>query len=60
MYNLYGLNLVKENIQKYKMAIVAESEKSPMQYATMFGMDKNGLQMRNSPDYNRYESAVPL
>ena len=26
MYNLYGLNLVKENIKKYKMAIVAESE----------------------------------
>lgn len=22
----------------------------------MFGMSKNGLQMRNSPDYNRHES----
>jgi len=26
MYNLYGLNIVKDNIKKYKMAIVAESE----------------------------------
>lgn len=26
MFNLYGLNIVKENIKKYKMAIVAESE----------------------------------
>lgn len=41
MYNVYGLNVVKDNIKKYKMAIIAESEKSPMQYATMFGKDKN-------------------
>lgn len=41
MYNLYGLNIVKDNIKKYKMAIVAESEKSTMQYATMFGKEKN-------------------
>ena len=41
MYNVYGLNIVKDNIKKYRMAIIAESEKSPMQYATMFGKDKN-------------------
>lgn len=40
-YNLYGLNIVKDNIKKYKMAIVAESEKAVLQYETMFGADKN-------------------
>ena len=40
-YNLYGLNFIKGNIQKSKMAIVAESEKSVLQYDTMFGHDKN-------------------
>lgn len=39
--NLYGLNFVRENIRKFKMAIVAESEKSCLQYETMFGTDKN-------------------
>lgn len=40
-FNLYGLNLVKDNIKKYQMAIIAEGEKSCMQYGTMFGMNKN-------------------
>jgi len=40
-YNVYGLNLVKDNIARMKFAIVAESEKSCLQYSTMFGMDKN-------------------
>lgn len=40
-YNLYGLNLVKDNIAKFKMAIVAEGEKSALQYETMFGKDNN-------------------
>lgn len=39
-YNLYGLNIVKDNIKKYELAIVAESEKSALQYMTMFGKDK--------------------
>ena len=34
--NLYGLNQVKDNIKKYEMAIVAESEKAVLQYNTMF------------------------
>lgn len=41
MYNLYGLNKVKENIKRMKIAIVAESEKSPLQYGTMVGMENN-------------------
>lgn len=40
-YNLYGLNVVKDNIKAYKMAIIAEAEKSCMQSETMFGPDRN-------------------
>lgn len=40
-YNLYGLNLIRGNIKKMKMAIVAEGEKSVLQYDTMFGHDRN-------------------
>lgn len=40
-YNLYGLNLVKENIKKYRMAIIAEGEKSPLQYESMLGEENN-------------------
>lgn len=34
--NLYGINISKENIKKYKRAIVTESEKSTIQYETMY------------------------
>lgn len=40
-YNLYGLNMNKENIQRLKMAIIVESEKSVLQYDTMFGHENN-------------------
>ena len=40
-YNLYGLNLVKENIARTKTAILAEGEKSCMQSGTMFGQENN-------------------
>lgn len=40
-YNLYGLNLNKENIRKKKMAIIFEAEKSVLQYETMFGRENN-------------------
>lgn len=40
-YNLYGLNVVKDNIKRLKMAIVAEGEKSPLQSETMFGAENN-------------------
>lgn len=35
--NLYGLNLIKNRINKYGLAIVAEGEKSVLQSETMFG-----------------------
>lgn len=40
-YNLYGLNFIKENIRKRKMAIIVEAEKSVLQYDTMFGHNNN-------------------
>ena len=40
-YNLYGLNLNKDNIRKKKMAIVFESEKSVLLYETLFGRENN-------------------
>lgn len=40
-YNLYGLNLNKENIRKKKMGIIFEAEKSVLQYETMFGRENN-------------------
>ena len=40
-YNLYGLNLNKENIKKRKIAFIFESEKAVLQYETMFGRENN-------------------
>lgn len=40
-FNLYGLNNVKDNLRKYKIAIISEGEKGVLQYETMFGKDKN-------------------
>lgn len=40
MFNLYGLNVVKDNIKKYRMAIIAEGEKSPLLMNSMLP-DKN-------------------
>lgn len=34
--NLYGLNISKENIKKYKKALIGESEKFVMQYETYY------------------------
>ncbi|MGL4450455.1 MAG: hypothetical protein ACRCTZ_04605 [Sarcina sp.] len=34
--NLYGLNISKENIKKYKKAIITEGEKSPLRYESMY------------------------
>ena len=39
--NLYGLNWSKNNIKALKKAIIFESEKSVLQYASYFGFDNN-------------------
>lgn len=40
-FNLYGLNLTKNNIKRVGLAIVSEGEKSVLQYETMFGKNNN-------------------
>ena len=54
-YNIYGLNFLRENIKKYKMAIVAESEKSCMQYGTMFGQDRNIVVAACGSSFHKYQ-----
>jgi hypothetical protein len=39
--NLYGLNWSKDNIKSVKKAIIFESEKAVLQYASYFGWDNN-------------------
>lgn len=40
-FNLFGLDLAKENIQKAELAIVVEGEKSVLQYISYFGTKNN-------------------
>lgn len=40
-FNLYGLYQNKENIKKFKRAILFESEKSLLKYASMYGQENN-------------------
>lgn len=40
-FNLYGLNMVRGNIKRLGMAIIAESEKACLQYMTYFGSHDN-------------------
>ena len=54
-YNLYGLNIVKEIIRRLKFAIVAEAEKSCMQYATMFGINNNVVVASCGNNFNKYQ-----
>lgn len=39
--NLYNLNNSKENIKKMKIALIAESEKSTLQYKSYFGFEND-------------------
>ncbi len=40
-FNLYNLNNSKDNIKIMKKAIIFEGEKSPLLYASYFGMDND-------------------
>lgn len=40
-FNLYGLNLAKDNIKKAGLAVVTEGEKSVLQYISYFGTKNN-------------------
>lgn len=46
--NLYGLNVVKERIKKYKRVILFESEKACMQLETMLGEQNVGVAISGS------------
>lgn len=59
-FNLYGLNFVKENIKKYKMAIIAESEKASLQYETMFGQENNICVACCGSNISRYQIELLL
>ena len=59
-FNLYGVNFVRENLRKFKVAIVAESEKSCMQYETMFGSQNNIVVAACGNNFNRYQLNILL
>lgn len=40
-FNLFGLDLAKENIKRAELAIVVEGEKSVLQYVSYFGIKNN-------------------
>lgn len=40
-YNLFGINKNQKAIKQYKKVVLVEGEKGVMQYASMFGLDKN-------------------
>lgn len=54
-FNLYGLNVVKDNIKRFRTAIVAESEKSCLQYGTMFGQDRNIVVAACGSSFHKYQ-----
>lgn len=40
-FNLYNINNAKNNIKKFKKAIIFEGEKSPLLYASYFGLEND-------------------
>lgn len=54
-YNLYGLNLNKNNIRAAKFAIVSEGEKSVLQFETMYGRDKNIVVAACGSSFHKYQ-----
>ena len=54
-FNLYGLNVVKDNIKKFKTAIVTEGEKGVLQYETMFGSDNNIAVAACGSNFQKYQ-----
>lgn len=54
-FNLYGLNFIKGNIKRFKMAIIAESEKACLQYNTMFGHLNNICVATCGSSVHRYQ-----
>jgi len=59
-YNLYGLNFIKENIRKKRMAVVAEGEKSVLLYDTMFGHGNNICVAACGSNFHNYQAELLL
>ena len=58
-FNLYGFNVVKDNIKKYKTVIVAEGEKAALQAHTLFGED-NVVVSTCGSSFNRWQLMLLL
>ncbi len=54
-YNLYGLNIVKDNIKKMKMAIITEGEKGCLMYNSFFGEENNICVAACGSNVHRYQ-----
>lgn len=54
-YNLYGLNLIKDNIKKKKLAIIAEGEKSSLLSYCLLGKDNNVCVASCGSSIHRYQ-----
>ena len=54
-FNLYGLNVVKDNIKKLKIAIIAEGEKSCLQADTFLGNERNVVVACCGSNVHRYQ-----
>lgn len=54
-YNLYGLDKNKENIKRFKIAIVAEAEKSVLQYETMYDKNSNIVVAACGSNFSTYQ-----
>lgn len=54
-YNVYGLNMNKANIAKRKIAIIAESEKSVLQFETFYGRARNVCVAVCGSNFSQYQ-----
>ena len=59
-YNLYGIYQNKENIQKVKKVILAESEKSTMASETFFGRENNITLASCGMNFTKYQRDLLL
>ena len=59
-FNLYGLWKSKDNIIQQKRVVLFESEKSPLKYASMYGIDKNISVAMCSMNFSSYQRDILL
>jgi hypothetical protein len=59
-FNLYGIYQNKENIKKFKKAIIFESEKSVLLYASYFGQENNIALASSGMTFSLYQRDLVL